>query len=112
MLPSSLQAPCRSGAGCALLQTARVPYDRVLSCVGRRAGEREPEVELAACAHMLSPDVPASALAALFEEHRVSAADVADRGDAALQPEKLVVRLNSVVYRCATPPSTPVQWPL
>eukprot|EP00892_Ulva_mutabilis_P011444 jgi/Ulvmu1/8672/UM047_0010.1 len=64
-------------------------------------GDGVPDVEVAACGHMLSPDVPPSALAALFDEHRVSAADVVDRGAAALPLDKLAVRISGRVYRYA-----------
>lgn len=66
-----------------------------------RPGDAGPEVALSACAHLLSPDVPASAVAAAFDANRVSPADVADRGGAALSPERLAVRINGFVYRCA-----------
>lgn len=64
------------------------------------AGEAGPEIAIAACAHLLSPDVPPSAVAAAFEQNRLPAADVAERGLAALQPERLAVRIDGFVYRC------------
>ena len=60
-----------------------------------------PEVELAACAHLLVPDMPPSALAQLLEDHRVLASEVAVGGAAALPLERLAVRVGDNVYRCA-----------
>jgi hypothetical protein len=60
-----------------------------------------PDVELALCAHLLVPDMPESALAQVWAEHRVLATDVNDRGGAALPLENLAVRVGNKVYRCA-----------
>lgn len=58
-------------------------------------------MELSACAHLLTPDMPESALAQAFDEHRVHATNVADQGVAALQMPNLAVRVGDSVYRCA-----------
>lgn len=66
-----------------------------------------PEVELAVCAHLLVPDMPESALAQLFDEHRVLATDVADHGVDALPLGRLAVRVGDNVYKCAAPAAFP-----
>lgn len=61
-----------------------------------------PEVELAECVHLLVPDMPESALAQVFEDHRVHATDLVDQGLAALPLDRLAVRVGDNVYRHVT----------
>jgi hypothetical protein len=62
-----------------------------------------PDVELALCAHLLVPDMPQSALAQVWEEYRVHATDLADRGASALPLEQLAVRVGEHVYKYESP---------